>query len=38
VELRDRAPGDKGEGCEVVEFSGAYEEFLERGDKQRASA
>jgi len=38
VELRDRAPGDKGEGCDVVEFSGAYEEFLERGDKQRASA
>ena len=38
VELRDRAPGDKGEGCEVVEFSGAYEEFLERGNKQRASA
>ncbi len=38
VELRDRAPGDKGEGCDVVEFTGAYEEFLERGDKQRASA
>ena len=38
VELRDRAPGDKGEGCDVVEFTGAYEEFLERGDKQRATA
>jgi ATPase subunit of ABC transporter with duplicated ATPase domains len=38
VELRDRAPGDKGEGCDVVEFTGAYEEFLERADKQRASA
>ncbi|HEY3822742.1 MAG TPA: ATP-binding cassette domain-containing protein [Polyangiaceae bacterium] len=38
VELRDRAPGDKGEGCEVVEYTGTYEEFLERGDKQRASA
>jgi len=37
VELRDRAPGDEGEGCDVVEFSGAYEEFLERGDKQRAT-
>jgi ATPase subunit of ABC transporter with duplicated ATPase domains len=37
VELRDRAPGDKGEGCDVVEFSGAYEEFLERADKQRAT-
>jgi ATPase subunit of ABC transporter with duplicated ATPase domains len=38
VELRDRAPGDKGEGCEVVEFSGAYEEFLERESGHRASA
>jgi ATPase subunit of ABC transporter with duplicated ATPase domains len=37
VELRDRAPGDKGEGCDVVEFSGAYEEFLERADAQRAT-
>jgi ATPase subunit of ABC transporter with duplicated ATPase domains len=37
VELRDRAPGDKGEGCDVVEFSGVYEEFLERADKQRAT-
>jgi ATPase subunit of ABC transporter with duplicated ATPase domains len=38
VELRDRAPGDKGEGCEVVEYSGSYEEFLEQGNKKRASA
>ena len=37
VELRDRAPGDKGEGCDVVEFSGLYEEFLERADAQRAT-
>ena len=38
VELRDRAPGDGGEGCDVVEFSGTYDEFLEREDRQRASA
>jgi ATPase subunit of ABC transporter with duplicated ATPase domains len=38
VELRDRAPGDAGEGCEVVEFGGSYEEFLEREQRQRASA
>jgi ATPase subunit of ABC transporter with duplicated ATPase domains len=38
VELRDRAPGDKGEGCEVVEYSGTYEEFLAEGNKKRASA
>ena len=37
VELRDRAPGDKGEGCDVVEFSGLYEEFLARADAQRAT-
>jgi ATPase subunit of ABC transporter with duplicated ATPase domains len=38
VELRDRAPGDDGPGCEVVEYSGTYEEFLERGSGRRASA
>jgi ATPase subunit of ABC transporter with duplicated ATPase domains len=37
VELRDRAPGDEGEGCDVVEFGGTYEEFLER-EAQRESA
>ena len=37
LELRDRAPGSEGEGCDVVEFSGAYEEFLERSEKQRAT-
>jgi ATPase subunit of ABC transporter with duplicated ATPase domains len=37
VELHDRAPGDTGEGCAVSEFSGTYEEFLERA-MQRASA
>jgi ATPase subunit of ABC transporter with duplicated ATPase domains len=36
-ELRDRAPDDAREGCEVVEFGGTYEEYLEQ-DKQRASA
>jgi ATPase subunit of ABC transporter with duplicated ATPase domains len=38
VELRDREPGDEGEGCEVVEFGGSYEDFLEREERQRASA
>jgi ATPase subunit of ABC transporter with duplicated ATPase domains len=37
VELHDRAPGEPGEGCAVSEFSGTYEEFLERST-QRASA
>jgi ATPase subunit of ABC transporter with duplicated ATPase domains len=37
LELRDRAPGDAREGCEVVEFNGAYEDFLKRPD-QRATA
>jgi ATPase subunit of ABC transporter with duplicated ATPase domains len=38
VELYDRAPGSPGEGCDVVEYNGDYEEFLEREDKRRASA
>jgi ATPase subunit of ABC transporter with duplicated ATPase domains len=38
IELRDRAPGDTGEGCDVVEFSGTYEEFLERSNERRQSA
>jgi ATPase subunit of ABC transporter with duplicated ATPase domains len=37
LELRDRPAGDEGEGCEVVEFSGEYEEYLKRPE-QRASA
>ena len=37
IELRDRAAGDCGAGCDVVEFSGTYEEYLARQD-QRASA
>jgi ATPase subunit of ABC transporter with duplicated ATPase domains len=37
VELRDRQPGDAGQGCEVVEYGGTYEEFLER-EPRRASA
>jgi ATPase subunit of ABC transporter with duplicated ATPase domains len=38
IELRDREPGDDGEGCDVVEFGGTYEEFLEREERQRRSA
>jgi ATPase subunit of ABC transporter with duplicated ATPase domains len=37
VELRDREPGDVEQGCQIVEFGGTYEEFLER-QEQRASA
>ncbi|HEY8087923.1 MAG TPA: ATP-binding cassette domain-containing protein [Polyangiaceae bacterium] len=37
LELRDRAAGTPGEGCEVVEFSGEYEDYLKRPE-QRASA
>ncbi len=37
LELRDRSSGDAGEGCELVEFGGTYEEYLERG-QQRATA
>jgi ATPase subunit of ABC transporter with duplicated ATPase domains len=38
VELRDRSPVDDARGCEVVEYSGTYEEFLERDNGRRASA
>jgi len=38
LELRDREPGDAGEGCVVEDFGGTYEEFLERGERKRASA
>jgi ATPase subunit of ABC transporter with duplicated ATPase domains len=37
VELRDRAAGDAHKGCEIVEFGGTYEEYLERQDR-RATA
>ncbi len=37
LELHDRAPGEGGEGAKLVEFSGGYEDFLDRM-KQRASA
>jgi ATPase subunit of ABC transporter with duplicated ATPase domains len=37
VELRDRPAGDAGQGCEVVEFGGTYDEYLER-EPRRASA
>jgi ATPase subunit of ABC transporter with duplicated ATPase domains len=30
IELRDRAPGDRRPGCDIVDFSGNYEEYLER--------
>jgi ATPase subunit of ABC transporter with duplicated ATPase domains len=38
LELRDRPAGDDSEGCEVVEYGGTYEEYLERGEAKRASA
>jgi ATPase subunit of ABC transporter with duplicated ATPase domains len=34
IELRDRAAGDKREGAELVEFSGGYEDFLERNPER----
>jgi ATPase subunit of ABC transporter with duplicated ATPase domains len=37
VELRDRAQGEHRAGCEIVEFSGTYEELLERGDERRSA-
>ncbi len=39
VELRDRAPGSKGSGCEMSEFSGTYEELMEQrgGERPRAA-
>ncbi|HEY1694299.1 MAG TPA: ATP-binding cassette domain-containing protein [Polyangiaceae bacterium] len=37
LELRDRPAGAEGEGCEVAEFSGEYEEYLKRPDQRRAS-
>jgi ATPase subunit of ABC transporter with duplicated ATPase domains len=30
IELRDRPPSDAGRGCEIVDFGGTYDEFLER--------
>jgi len=37
VELRDREPGESGEGCKVVEFGGAYEELLERTQQRKTA-
>ncbi|HXN31964.1 MAG TPA: ATP-binding cassette domain-containing protein [Polyangiaceae bacterium] len=37
VELRDREPGESGEACKVVEFSGAYEELLQRADQRKTA-
>ena len=37
VELRDRDPGDNGEGCKVAEFGGAYEELLQRTDQRKTA-
>jgi ATPase subunit of ABC transporter with duplicated ATPase domains len=31
LDLRDRAVGDARPGCEVVDFGGSYEEYVERG-------
>jgi len=30
IELRDRPAGDKRPGCEIVDYGGTYEEYLER--------
>jgi ATPase subunit of ABC transporter with duplicated ATPase domains len=37
VELRDREPGDEGQGCKIVEFGGAYEELLQKGDQRKSA-
>jgi ATPase subunit of ABC transporter with duplicated ATPase domains len=37
VELRDREPGDEGEGCRVVEFGGTYEALLNRSDQRKSA-
>ncbi|MDP8999223.1 MAG: ATP-binding cassette domain-containing protein [Myxococcota bacterium] len=37
VELRDRDPGDDQEGCHVVEFSGTYEELLDRAARRKTA-
>ncbi len=38
LELHDRKPGDERPGCEVNEYGGTYEDFLERQERRRASA
>jgi len=40
VELRDREPGSRGDGCEIVEFGGTYDDFMaQRGsDRPRRAA
>jgi ATPase subunit of ABC transporter with duplicated ATPase domains len=37
VELRDREPGDDGDGCKIVEFSGTYEALLERAEQRKSA-
>jgi ATPase subunit of ABC transporter with duplicated ATPase domains len=37
VELRDREPGDDGEGCKMVEFGGTYEALLERAEQRKSA-
>jgi ATPase subunit of ABC transporter with duplicated ATPase domains len=36
VELRDRAPGDSKPGCEMVDYGGTYEEYIERSGNRAA--
>jgi ATPase subunit of ABC transporter with duplicated ATPase domains len=38
LELRDRPEGGNRQGCEVVDFGGSYEEYVERAGRSRASA
>jgi ATPase subunit of ABC transporter with duplicated ATPase domains len=37
LELRDRDPGDEREGCNVVEFSGTYEQLLARSQDRKTA-
>jgi ATPase subunit of ABC transporter with duplicated ATPase domains len=37
VELRDREPDDEREGCNLVEFGGTYDEFLENREQRKSA-
>ncbi len=37
LQLRDRDPGDDGEGCKVVEFGGTYEELLNQTEQRKTA-
>jgi ATPase subunit of ABC transporter with duplicated ATPase domains len=34
IELRDRPAGDRRAGCDVVDFGGTYDEYLERAPQR----